>query len=161
MKILFFSDIHGSPGSLKLLDRHIQEIQPEQLVLLGDALYHGPRNALPADYSTPDTASWLNARAGQIIAVRGNCDTEVDQMVLCLPIMADYSMLLDSAGHRFFLTHGHHWNPEKLPPLPAGSVFCYGHTHIPKRERTEQGIFLFNPGSVTIPKGGFKASFGI
>ena len=159
MKLLFFSDVHGSPESLSLLEKHIEFFKPERLILLGDALYHGPRNSLPSHYSTSETAAWLNQRKNEILAVRGNCDTEVDQMVLQYPLMSEYAFLMADGKH-FFLTHGHHWNPGDLPPLNRDSVFCYGHTHIPDLRRNEDGIILFNPGSITIPKGGFPASFG-
>ncbi len=160
MKLLFFSDVHGSPDSLALLEKQIELFQPERLILLGDALYHGPRNALPGDYSTSAVAAWLNRYKSRITAVRGNCDSEVDQMMLQYPMMGEYAFLLIDKL-TFFLTHGHHWNPDQLPPLTAGSVFCYGHTHIPDLRRNEEGIILFNPGSVTIPKGGFPASFAV
>ena len=125
MKLLFFSDVHGSPESLELLERHIDSRSPDLLVLLGDALYHGPRNPLRPDYAPPQVVEQLNRRKEQIVAVRGNCDSEVDQMLLEFPLMSDYSTLLVD-GHRFFLTHGHLWNPGQLPPIPAGAVFTYG-----------------------------------
>ncbi len=159
MKVLFFSDVHGSPESLELLEGRISELRPELLVLLGDALYHGPRNPLRPDYAPQRAAAWLNARRHELIAVRGNCDCEVDQMMLEFPIMADYShLLLD--GRRFFLTHGHHWNPQQLPPLPEGAIFAYGHTHLPQLARLPDGAVAFNPGSISLPKGGNPPSFG-
>ncbi|MGN1365482.1 phosphodiesterase [Victivallis vadensis] len=159
MKLLFFSDVHGSPESLELLERHIDSRSPDLLVLLGDALYHGPRNPLRPDYAPPQVVEQLNRRKEQIVAVRGNCDSEVDQMLLEFPLMSDYSTLLVD-GHRFFLTHGHLWNPGQLPPIPAGAVFTYGHTHLPQLERLENGRIAFNPGSISLPKGGNPASFG-
>ncbi len=158
MKILFFSDIHGSPDSLSLLDKHIQDLAPDCLAILGDLLYHGPRNPLKSDYEPPKTAAYLNLYKKKIIAVRGNCDSEVDQMMLDFPMMSDYSIIL--AGNlKFFLTHGHLWNPDKLPPLEPPAVFVYGHTHLFQLERLESGIIALNPGSVSLPKGGNPPSF--
>lgn len=159
MKILFFSDVHGSPESLSLVENQMDRLKPELLVLLGDVLYHGPRNILRKDYAPQKVVSMLNLWKEHLIAVRGNCDCEVDQMLLEFPIMADYSTLF-ADGHRFFLTHGHHWNPEKLPPVPSGTVLAFGHTHLPVLEKLEGGIVAFNPGSISLPKGGNPPSFG-
>jgi len=133
--------------------------KPELLVLLGDVLYHGPRNPLRSDYAPQKVVSMLNPRKNEIIAVRGNCDCEVDQMLLEFPVMSDFSNLF-ADGRRFFLTHGHHWNPGKLPPVPSGTVLAYGHTHIPQLERLDEGIIAFNPGSISLPKAGNPPSFG-
>ena len=160
MKILFFSDVHGSPESLELLLKRIEAFAPDHLVLLGDALYHGPRNPLKPDYAPKQTADLLNSVKDKLTAVRGNCDSEVDQMMLDYPMMSDYAALL-ADGHRFFLTHGHHWNPGQLPPLGSGDVLCYGHTHIPQAERITDDLTAFNPGSLSLPKGGYAASYGI
>ncbi len=159
MKILFFSDVHGSPESLELLWKHKELRKPEQLVLLGDALYHGPRNPLRPDYAPPKVVPMLNAEKEQIIAVRGNCDSEVDQMLLEFPIMADFSTLY-ADGFKFFLTHGHLWNPANPPSVAPGTVLAYGHTHLPHLEKQENGLIAFNPGSISLPKGGNPASFG-
>ena len=160
MKVLFFSDVHGSPESVTLLRRQIDRLAPEQLVLLGDVLYHGPRNPLRPDYAPQLVVEQLNGLKERITAVRGNCDSEVDQMLLAFPIMSEYATLL-ADGRHFFLTHGHHWGPGNPPPLPAGAVLACGHTHIPQLEVLENGIVAFNPGSVSLPKGGYKASFGV
>jgi putative phosphoesterase len=159
MKILFFSDVHGSPESLELLLEKIRDFAPDHLVLLGDALYHGPRNPLKEDYAPKKTAELLNSIKARLTAVRGNCDSEVDQMMLEYPMMSDYAALL-ADGHRFFLTHGHHWNPGQLPPLGSGDVLCYGHTHIPQAEKITDDLTAFNPGSLSLPKGGYAASYG-
>lgn len=159
MKILFFSDVHGSPESLKQLWKQQESREPDQLVLLGDALYHGPRNPLRPDYAPPEVVPMLNAEKERIIAVRGNCDSEVDQMLLEFPIMADFSTLYVD-GIKFFLTHGHRWNPGAPPPVSIGTVLTYGHTHLPQLERLENGLIAFNPGSISLPKGGNPASFG-
>ena len=160
MKIVFFSDVHGSPENVELLLEQIKSIQPDHLVLLGDALYHGPRNPLKPDYAPRVTAELLNSMKEKLTAVRGNCDSEVDQMMLEYPMMSDYAALL-ADGHRFFLTHGHHWNPGNPPPIGSGDVLCYGHTHIPQAERGSDNMTFFNPGSLSLPKGGYAPSFGI
>ena len=159
MKLLFFSDVHGSPESLDLLLRQVERLEPDQLILLGDVLYHGPRNPLKADYAPPKVVEMLNSRRDRMIAVRGNCDSEVDQMLLEFPLMADYSTVF-ADGRRFFLTHGHLWNPEKLPPIPPDSVFAFGHIHLPVLRRERSGLTIFNPGSISLPKGGNPPSFG-
>lgn len=159
MKLLFFSDVHGVPQALEKLLAHADMLQPDKLVLLGDALYHGPRNGVPADYDTKHTADLLNQNSHRILAVRGNCDAEVDQMMLHFPIMAEYSEIL-TENARFFLTHGHHWNEDCLPPLPPGAILVHGHTHLPVLKKLENGITIFNPGSISLPKGGNPPTFG-
>ena len=152
MKLIIASDIHGSAfwcGKLmELLDIH----QPDRLILLGDLLYHGPRNDLPREYAPKQVIPMLSRHADRIIAVRGNCEAEVDQMVLPFPCMAEFSQLLVD-GKILYLTHGHHHNPQNLPPLPQGSVFLFGHTHV-KMDEMVNGIRCLNPGSVSIPKDG-------
>lgn len=160
MKLLFFSDVHGGSQSLQLLIQRIEEINPDQLILLGDALYHGPRNPLKDEYAPKDASQLLNTLKEKIIAVRGNCDSEVDQMLLEFPIMSEYSMLLVD-GVKFFLSHGHHWNPETPPPAGTGDVIAYGHTHIPDLRKLDNGLIAFNPGSLSLPKGGSVAGFGL
>ena len=152
MKLLIASDIHGSAYWCRKLMKTIDAEQPDKILLLGDLLYHGPRNDLPKDYCPKEVIPMLSALKEKILAVRGNCEAEVDQMVLPFPCMADYA-LLAADGSSFYLTHGHLWNPEKLPPLEPGSVFLSGHTHI-KLDATVNGIRCLNPGSVSIPKDG-------
>ena len=159
MKILFISDIHGVPGTLEKVFKHAESLCPDQIVLLGDALYHGPRNGVPGFYDPTKVVELLNARKENIIAVRGNCDAEVDQMLLQFPVMADFSELV-TENSRFFLTHGHLWNAGNLPPVPAGTILCHGHTHLPVLETLECGITIFNPGSISLPKGGNPQTFG-
>ena len=130
----------------------IEKEQPDRIILLGDLLYHGPRNDLPRDYAPKKVIPMLSALKDRIIAVRGNCEAEVDQMVLPFPCLAEFSQLLLD-GKTFYLTHGHHANPDNLPPLPAGSVFLFGHTHV-KLDEVHSGIRCLNPGSVSIPKDG-------
>lgn len=168
MKLLIASDIHGAAGYCRqLLDAWDRE-GADRLLLLGDVLYHGPRNDLPRDYAPKRVIPLLNALADRIIAVRGNCDAEVDQMVLDFPVMADYATLFDETGRELFLTHGHvfgagmHNSVDHAPALPEGSALVYGHTHIKVNEASEAhpGLRLFNPGSVSIPKDGTH-SYGI
>lgn len=158
MKLLFLSDIHGVPGTLRRVFEHADALGAERLVLLGDALYHGPRNGVPDEYDAPEVARLLNSRKQSLIAVRGNCDSEVDQQMLEFPIMADYAEIIAGA-RRFFLTHGHKYNVGNVPPVPDGTVLAHGHTHIPEITSV-CGITIFNPGSISLPKGGFPRSFG-
>ena len=160
MKLLFFSDAHGYEDSLNCLIRYIEKFQPDQIIMLGDALYHGPRNPIRQNYGPQTAVSLLNQLKGRIIAVRGNCDCEVDQMLLEFPMMNDFATLLVDRM-RCFLTHGHIWNPGHLPPIANCSVFAYGHTHIPQLERREDGGILLNPGSISLPKNGFPPSFAV
>ena len=159
MKLMFASDIHGSlPATERVLSLFAQS-DARWLVILGDILYHGPRNALPEGYAPAQVAERLNPLASQIIAVRGNCDSEVDQMLLHFPITAPWQQIL-TENQRLFLTHGHLYGPDNLPPLAAGDVLVSGHTHLPGAEKRGE-IFLFNPGLVSIPKGGNVASYGM
>jgi len=160
MRLLFLSDIHGSPESLEKLSGWMSAWPPDHLVLLGDLLYHGPRNDLLPDYATRQTCAWLNHYKHQIIAVRGNCDCEVDQAMLEFPLLSDYSLLVVD-GLKFFLTHGHHFHPGNLPPLGSGDILAYGHTHLPQLvSAPDAGLIFFNPGSLSLPKGGMPPSFG-
>ena len=152
MKWMIASDLHGSYFYASQMQQAFEREQADRLLLLGDLLYHGPRNDLPRDYAPKKVIPMLSAMAERIIAVRGNCEAEVDQMVLPFPCLADYAELL-ADGKTFYLTHGHHQNPENLPPLPKGSLFLYGHTHV-KLDRELDGIRCLNPGSVSIPKDG-------
>lgn len=152
MKLLIASDIHGSAYWCGRLMEEIRREDPDRILLLGDLLYHGPRNDLPRDYAPKKVIPMLNAVKEKILAVRGNCDAEVDQMVLPFPCMADYAQLLVD-GKTFYLTHGHHAAPNSLPPLPDGSIFLSGHTHV-KLDETVGGVRCLNPGSVSIPKDG-------
>ena len=159
MKLMFASDIHGSLPVAERVLALFAESGARWLVILGDVLNHGPRNALPEGYAPAQVAERLNSVAERIIAVRGNCDSEVDQMLLHFPITAPWQQVL-TEHQRLFLTHGHLYGPANLPPLAAKDVLVYGHTHLPVAEKRDE-IFLFNPGSVSIPKGGFAASYGL
>ncbi len=150
MKLLIASDIHGSARwCRKLLEAWDRE-NPDRVVLLGDLLYHGPRNDLPEEYCPKEVLRMLNERREQILCVRGNCDTEVDQMVLEFPILAEYAWIA-AEGVTIFATHGHVFHRDHLPPLKAGEILLQGHTHVPCWE-TVEGIRILNPGSVSIPK---------
>jgi putative phosphoesterase len=159
MKLFFIADIHGSYHHLQRgLDCFEQE-QADQIIILGDALYHGPRNPLPQGYDPPHVAPLLNQYKDRIIAVRGNCDCEVDQMLIEYPMLGDYAVVfIDS--RKLFLTHGHIFSPSNPPALPPGSIFASGHTHLPVAEKRGD-LYFFNPGSLTLPKGGFPNSYGI
>ena len=152
MKLVIASDIHGSAYWCQKLMEEIQKENPDRVILLGDLLYHGPRNDLPRDYAPKQVIPMLSGIREKIVAVRGNCEAEVDQMVLPFPCLADYAEIL-ADGRLFHLSHGHHQNPQNLPPLPEGSVFLFGHTHV-KLDETVGGIRCLNPGSVSIPKDG-------
>ena len=164
MKLMFASDIHGSAYYCRRMLELYQKSNANRLILLGDILYHGPRNDLPKDYAPKEVIAMLNPLKDQILAVRGNCDTEVDQMVLEFPIMADYAFLLVE-GQAIYATHGHIFHENHLPPVQDGDVLIHGHTHLleAKEIRTEDGrrIKILNPGSVSIPKGGNPATYGI
>jgi putative phosphoesterase len=159
MKILFLSDIHGVSLALERALEKGSELGFDRLVLLGDLMYHGPRNGVPDLYDPVKVAEILNSLSEQTIAVRGNCDAEVDQMLLKFPIMSDYS-ILDADGEKMFLTHGHIYNENRLPPMGAGTVLVHGHTHIAENRMLDCGMRIFNPGSVSLPKGGQERQFG-
>lgn len=160
MKLFFASDLHGClPATEKTL-AEFESSGAETLVLLGDVLNHGPRNPVPEGYNPPLVAERLNQYADKIIAVRGNCDSEVDQMLLAFPMMSDYAWVLLESGQRLFLTHGHLYHSQKRPALKEGDVIVHGHTHIPVAEK-DGAQFIFNPGSVTFPRNGFAPSYGL
>ncbi|MBQ0146470.1 MAG: phosphodiesterase [Lachnospiraceae bacterium] len=159
MKYIFASDIHGSAYYCRKLLNVFEHSGAEQLILMGDLLYHGARNDLPEEYGTKDCTQQLNEYAGKIIACRGNCDSEIDQMVLQFPIMSDYN-LLNLNGITFFQTHGHLYNPEKLPPMGVCRAFVFGHIHLPVARR-QGDVYILNPGSTSIPKGGFPNSYAV
>ena len=152
MKLVIASDIHGSAFWCSRLCEVVEQEQPDKLILLGDLLYHGPRNDLPRDYAPKQVIPMLSRYQDRILAVRGNCEAEVDQMVLPFPCMADFA-LLNCDGLTMYLTHGHLWNPDKLPPLQPGTVFLSGHTHV-KLDEYRGEVRCLNPGSVSIPKDG-------
>lgn len=151
MKIMIASDIHGSAKYCRmLLDAYASE-NADRLLLLGDILYHGPRNDLPDEYAPKLVIEMLNARKDEIYCVRGNCEAEVDQMALDFPVLADYA-LLPFGNRMIYATHGHIFHRSHLPPMKKGDILLHGHTHISACEEFD-GFVYMNPGSVSIPKG--------
>ena len=159
MKYMFASDVHGSAYYCRKMLEAYRQSGAERLILLGDLLYHGPRNDLPQEYAPKQVIAMLNEYKNEIIAVRGNCEAEVDQMVLEFPVMADYAILVLN-GLTFFATHGHLFNQDQMPPLKAGDILVHGHTHLLKAEKVN-GHYILNPGSTSIPKGGNPATYAI
>lgn len=159
MKYMFASDIHGSAYYCRKMLEAYQESGAERLIILGDVLYHGPRNDLPREYAPKEVIAMLNAVKNEIYCVRGNCDTEVDQMVLEFPVLADYALLALN-GLTFYATHGHVYNENALPPMQEGDILVHGHTHLLHADRVN-GHWILNPGSVSIPKGGNPATYAI
>lgn len=157
MKLLIASDIHGSAYYCRKLLEAYKKEEADKLILLGDILYHGPRNDLPEEYAPKEVIAMLNPMKQEILCVRGNCDTEVDQMVLEFPILADYGFLYER-GRMIFLTHGHVFNENHLPMLKKGDILLHGHTHVPVC-REHEGYIYMNPGSVSIPKEGSEHSY--
>lgn len=157
LKYLIVSDIHGSLPRLEKVLSFFEEQHYDMLIILGDILNYGPRNGIPEGINAPGIAERLNALANKIVAVRGNCDSEVDQMLLQFPCLGDYSLLI-AEGKRLFLTHGHQYNEERIPALSM-DAFLYGHTHLWKLERNSEGVLICNTGSITFPKGGNVPTF--
>lgn len=157
MKLMIASDIHGSAFFCRQMVEAFRREDAQKLLLLGDILYHGPRNDLPKDYAPKEVIEQLNALKDSLFCVRGNCDTEVDQMVLEFPMLADYALAY-VGGRTVFVTHGHVYGEENVPELPPGSILLQGHTHIP-RFAENNGVLCANPGSVSIPKAGSANSY--
>ena len=157
MKLLIASDIHGSALAAEKLVGHFRDEHCAYMLLLGDLLYHGPRNALPGEYDCKHTAEILNSVADKIWCVCGNCDAEVDQMMLAFPITAEY-MQLPVNGRVLFATHGHHIGPDRLPPIGSCDILLYGHYHVPEH-RIISDLLCCNPGSTSIPRGGSCPSY--
>jgi uncharacterized protein len=157
MKIMVASDIHGSAYYCEKLINAYKEEKADKLLLLGDILYHGPRNDLPNEYDPKRVIAMLNEIGSEILCVRGNCEAEVDQQVLQFPVMAEYCILYIEK-HMIFATHGHKFNEETPPLLKKGDILLNGHTHVPKLEEHEDYIYM-NPGSVSIPKAGSKNGY--
>lgn len=152
MKWMIASDIHGSAYYARLLLEAYDREHADRMLLLGDLLYHGPRNDLPREYEPKQVIELLNERKNNLLCVRGNCDTEVDQMVLEFPLLADYALIAEGSSV-LYATHGHVYCPDKLPPICRGDILLNGHTHVPKCIEYDSYIYM-NPGSVSIPKDG-------
>ncbi|RDU23632.1 phosphodiesterase [Anaerosacchariphilus polymeriproducens] len=150
MKLMIASDIHGSFYYGRLMIESFWREKADRLILLGDILYHGPRNELPKGYAPKEVITMLNHMKDKILSVRGNCDTEVDQMVLEFPIMADYAVVL-LGSYMIYASHGHKYNQKNLPPIQKGDILLNGHTHIPKCVEHENYVYM-NPGSISLPK---------
>lgn len=151
MKWMIASDLHGSAYYCRKMLEAFEREGADRLFLLGDLLYHGPRNDLPREYAPKEVIPLLNGKREKLLCVRGNCDAEVDQMVLEFPVLADYAVL--PVGQRLiYATHGHIYNVKNLPPLAPGDVLLHGHTHVPAWTEFGQGNLYLNPGSVSIPK---------
>lgn len=174
MKILICSDIHGSESRCKKVVHQFEEFRCDKMIILGDILYHGPRNPLPEGHNPKGVVEILNAMKDKIIACRGNCDAEVDQMVLKFSLMADYVQLVEE-GVTLFCTHGHVYAPVlgdgnqpkgtetagKRPLISKPGVVFYGHTHVPVLEKNLDDILICNPGSTSLPKEESKPGFAI
>ena len=151
MKWMIASDLHGSAYYCKKMVEAFEREGADRLLMLGDLLYHGPRNDLPRDYAPKEVIPMLNGLKNKLCCVRGNCEAEVDQMVLDLPVMADYCIL--PAGEKLiYATHGHIYNGKNPPPLAEGDILLHGHTHVPAWTEFGQGNVYLNPGSLSIPK---------
>lgn len=159
MKLMIASDIHGSAFYCRKMLEAYEKEQAGRLILLGDILYHGPRNDLPREYAPKEVIRMLNERKHEIYAVRGNCEAEVDQMVLEFPVLADY-MLFFEGSCAVYATHGHIWNEKNLPPMKPGDVLLHGHTHVLRAEQVGEYLIL-NPGSVSIPKEGNPPTYAV
>ena len=160
MKYLIASDIHGSGRHCERLMERYQAEGAEKLLLLGDILYHGPRNPLPAEYGPPKVCELLNARWTEIMCVKGNCDSEVDEVVLQFPLLSGYAVLED--GRRsIILTHGHIYNEEHLLPIKPGDLLLHGHTHVKVAKKMDCGAYFVNPGSTSLPKDGDVGSYAV
>ena len=155
MKLMFISDIHGSFYYANQAIKKFEEEKADKLIILGDILYHGPRNDLPTEYAPKKVISLLNAYKNKIIAVRGNCDAEVDQMVSEFPIIKDVIISVD--GLNLFLTHGHIYGPQNIP-ANAGDVLLYGHYHVTNMEKKDN-VYLLSPGSISLPKNDTKRAY--
>ncbi len=156
MQYLIASDIHGSLPRLEKLMRYFEEMNMDMLVLLGDLLNYGPRNSVPEGLDAMGVANCLNTYADRIIAVKGNCDSEVDQMVLNFSILSNYALVVDN-GVRILLTHGQHLSPHYQPSI-SYDILCYGHTHRWLLENHDGKIYC-NVGSITFPKDGNEPTF--
>lgn len=159
MKLCIASDIHGSSKYAQIVKDAFYKHECDTLLLLGDLLYHGPRNDLPEAYAPKKVIEILNSLKDKIISVRGNCEAEVDQMVLDFNVMNTATQIV-MEDYKIYATHGHHHNPDNLPYLNENDVFMFGHIHIPVMEKKD-GIHIINPGSITLPKQNTAHSYGV
>lgn len=150
MRLFVASDIHGSFYYCQKMVEAFENENCDNILLLGDILYHGPRNDLPKEYNPKKVIELLNTYKDKITCVRGNCDAEVDQMVLDFKIMDDFKVI-ENGNKSIFATHGHIYNISNLPYIAKNSILLHGHTHVPAIKRAENCIYM-NPGSISIPK---------
>ena len=161
MKLLIASDVHGDAVCCQKIINEAEARDVDKIVLLGDILYHGPRNHMPDNYAPKKVIEMLNQISDKLLCVKGNCEAEVDGMVLSFPVLSDFGWIYDGQKNiSMYLSHGHKFNPDALPPLPTGTVFLYGHTHL-LGFCERDGILCLNPGSVSLPKGSNPKSFAI
>lgn len=174
MKYLIFSDIHGSQTSCQKVVSFFEKLNCDKIIILGDVLYHGPRNPLPQGHNPKGVIEILNSYADKIFCCRGNCDAEVDQMVLNFQVLSDFVQLFDD-GLEIFCSHGHVYAPvlndgnkpagcetaSKSPKFQGSGIFFYGHTHVSVLEKNQTGVVVCNPGSISLPKGGTQAGFAV
>lgn len=161
MRLVIASDIHGSLSATRNVIEAFKEENADYLVFLGDIMYHGPRNPLPDEYNPAGVAELLNSIKDKVIAVRGNCDSEVDQMLIDFPITADYQNIFLN-NKKLFATHGHVFEQNTIPKsVVSGDIFAFGHTHLPVLEKNEMGILILNPGSVALPKEGHPPTYAV
>jgi len=161
MKLLIASDIHGSLPAAQQVVKAFKEEKADYLVYLGDLMYHGPRNPLPDGYAPAEVAQLFNEISDKIIAMRGNCDSEVDDMLTDFPLMADYQTI-PLGDKKLFATHGHIFEPENMPKnVVPKDVFAFGHIHIPMIKTDDAGVVIFNPGSAALPKEGHPPTYGV
>lgn len=173
MKYFIMSDIHGSATACEKALAQFEKLNCDQIILLGDVLYYGPRNPLPEGHDPKAVATMLNSLAGKITACRGNCDSEVDQMLLDFPVLADYALLADD-GVKIFASHGHIYSPpsekdatqpvvvnSKLPPPSGIDIALFGHVHIQHLYCATSGVIVCNPGSISLPKADSPAGFAV
>ncbi|MBQ6591980.1 MAG: phosphodiesterase [Solobacterium sp.] len=159
MKYLVVSDIHGVSAGAEAVLSAYEKHRPDAVLCLGDVLYHGPRNGVPGGYDPVLVMEKLNPLWHDIICVRGNCDAEVDDMVLRFPVMGLYNILL-LGRRRIVMSHGHIYGPQNHPDMMPGDVFLSGHTHVPTADAVD-GVYLLNPGSVSLPKGGHPCTYAV
>lgn len=150
MRYMIISDIHGSTRFLEKVIQRFHEEAYDYLIILGDILYHGPRNPIPEGHNPQGVVELLNPLAEKIIACRGNCEAEVDQMLLAFPCLGDYSQIIEG-GVRLFATHGHLYTADNFPKTGGKEIFLYGHTHLWELKK-EDNLLICNPGSITLPK---------
>lgn len=161
MKLLIASDIHGDAVCCQAMLDAFEREKADKILILGDILYHGPRNDLPEGYAPKKVIEMLNATSDKLICVRGNCEAEVDQMVLSFPVMSTTACVFDTESNvEIYMSHGHVYSPDNLPPMPDGSIFLSGHTHVLMAEK-RGSVLCVNPGSVSLPKNGNPKSYAV